>query len=144
MRVHTIKKVPAPIKMNGLRVQRFKVGDYPIRVEVWMAKDNKRAWPKFKELFTEPEDNYDSDGDDGEMSAEAFTCTKKTGHVGIMFRWNPSVEVMVHECFHAVSFVLVACGIDHVDETEEAYAYSMGMLAQNVQHWVASMCKGGK
>lgn len=40
---------------------------------------------------------------------------KVTGH--------RTMALMVHEILHAVSFILRRCGIEHTNDTEEAYTY---------------------
>ena len=51
---------------------------------------------------------------------------------------NSEYATISHEIFHAVSHVLRNVGIEHTPDTEEAYAYIIEYLTQEIFNWLSS------
>jgi hypothetical protein len=50
----------------------------------------------------------------------------------VCYIWANAKRDLVHECFHAVSYVLRSRGIPLNDDTDEAFAYSLGFLVDEI------------
>jgi len=59
-----------------------------------------------------------------------YTCGKEKTEV--CYIWAENKRNLVHECFHAVSYTLRHRGIPLNDDTEEAFAYAIGFLADEI------------
>lgn len=78
-----------------------------------------------------------------ELSEILYTdssCVGRTidmnGYVMVLMKSVPDTSLLfgklVHELFHAVSYTMEEVGIVHSSDTEEAYAYMIGYLAEKV------------
>lgn len=59
-----------------------------------------------------------------------FACGKEKTEV--CYIWAKSKRDLVHECFHAVSYTLRTRGLNLTDDSEEAFAYSLGFLVDEI------------
>jgi hypothetical protein len=50
----------------------------------------------------------------------------------VCYIWASSKRDIVHECFHAISYTLRNRGINLTDDSDEAFAYSIGFLADEI------------
>jgi len=50
----------------------------------------------------------------------------------VCFIWANNKRDIVHECFHAISYTLRHRGIPLNDDTEEAFAYAIGFLTEQI------------
>ena len=50
----------------------------------------------------------------------------------VCYIWAVNKRNLVHECFHAISYVLRNRGIPLNDDTEEAFAYAIGFLVDEI------------
>lgn len=64
--------------------------------------------------------------------ARTVSLYGKGGGVLLMFEHSPSVHTVAHEVFHAVSFVMRRVGIPFTSSTEEAWAYAMDRLVEQI------------
>lgn len=65
---------------------------------------------------------------------------KKTGL--IWFKHDkPSIGVIAHECFHAVSYMLEMSGFKMTIDSDEAYAYGLEFLCEHVDKFLKSKVK---
>lgn len=76
--------------------------------------------------------SYDGDVD---FVGRCFETNAPTVHTVIIMlpNWRRTprgLAILVHELFHAVEYTLRARGIEHTDETSEAYAYFLDSLVR--------------
>lgn len=64
---------------------------------------------------------------------EAKTVSFHSGHTVIVFNVI-NQGLIVHEVFHAISFVMQRIGIPFSDDTKEAYAYLIQYLFQEINN----------
>jgi hypothetical protein len=50
----------------------------------------------------------------------------------VCYIWAADKRSLVHECFHAVSYTLRSRGIKLTDDSDEAFAYSLGFLFDEI------------
>ena len=53
-------------------------------------------------------------------------------NIEVCYIWASSKRDIVHECFHAVSYVLRSRGLKLTDDSDEAFAYAIGFLAEEI------------
>jgi hypothetical protein len=79
----------------------------------------------WKELKCKIEDKKDSVG--GEFNV--FTPHSNTD---VCYIWAKEKRDIVHECFHAISYTLRSRGIKLTDDSDEAFAYALGFLVDEI------------
>ena len=118
----------------------FVVHCHPYSHDILFSFDGKFA-PMARKLrdlkMTEPDiAKFKAEFDGYKLRPNAGkTWQLSTGQqiIQMMVPMNPAqIALLGHEVLHAVSFILRKVGIDHTDETEEAYTY----LHQYVMHQV--------
>lgn len=118
------KKFPLDIYKHGIGVF---FGDFTLLTK----KLNKLG---FKSDFKEEKDL-------SERSA-GITFSLNTDDVIIWLPHKPKtdgeVATLVHEIYHATSFLLRSVGIEHTSDTEEVYAYTMEYIYFNITSWACS------
>mgnify|MGYP001611911806 CR=1 FL=1 len=63
----------------------------------------------------------------------------------VCYIWAFLKRNIIHECMHAISYVLRHRGIPLNDDTEEAYAYSLGFLTEEIfDNWKNSRVKADR
>lgn len=53
-------------------------------------------------------------------------------HTEVCYIWACNKRNLVHECFHAISYVLRSRGIKLTDDSDEAFAYALGFLVDEI------------
>jgi len=54
----------------------------------------------------------------------------------VCYIWANEKRDLVHECFHAISYTLRNRGIKLTDDSDEAFAYSLGFLVDEIfKNW---------
>lgn len=89
---------------------------------------SKKILKRYKLTLNEDEQLFESDG--CSLVLKSDDCN----YHNIIWLSFIDIELLVHECFHAISAVLNAAGIKHTEETEETYAYYVGFLVREIMN----------
>jgi len=70
---------------------------------------------------------------DSSVKGTFETYKKDNIWIGVIWLRNRNLSVLVHECFHAVHWILLDRGLILSDASEEVYAYFLGSLVKELR-----------
>ena len=101
-------------------------------VVVSVGQSNKVLYKELKHKMTKKEfDYYFSDWDDKIVTGR--TLFHDTGFTIIRLKNLDETGLIAHECFHAVCFIFNKIGIPLSKESDEAYAYLLQFLVNQIK-----------
>lgn len=78
--------------------------------------------------------------DKTETKSGGFNVLVHKTKTDVCYIWAVDKKDIVHECFHAISYVLRNRGIPLNDDTEEAFAYAIGFLTEQIFEGIKLRC----
>lgn len=70
--------------------------------------------------------------DKGKSVGGGFNVFTHKSDTDVCYIWAKEKRDIVHECFHAISYTLRSRGIKLTDDSDEAFAYAIGFLAEQI------------
>jgi len=113
--------------MNVFKIIPLDVYGHDIVVSIGQSDDD---------LYEQIQENISRKQFDKHMANQKSTATThklKTGSILIRFKDDiDNAGIVAHEAFHAVVFLFKKIGIDFAYESEEAYAYTLEYLTNQI------------
>lgn len=101
--------------------ESFQVPIYDVVVNVVVTNNLSEAW----KVYEEP------DGEEGDTLA--IVLVNKDGEIVLILKTPVSISTLVHEINHIVCRVLLPKGYQLIEESEEAFCYLSGFIAEKVE-----------
>ena len=88
---------------------------------------------KLEHVLSHVNENYDQkiEAEDGDAEARGLFVPFISGGDGLI--WINNIKSIVHESFHATSYIMSYVGVNHHDCSEEAYAYLLDYIVDQVK-----------
>lgn len=113
--------------MNIFKVIPLEIYGHDIAVSIGQSDDN--LYEQIKENISEKDFKKHMTN----QTAIATTHKLRTGSILIRFKDNiDNTGIVAHEAFHAVVFLFKKIGIEFCYESEEAYAYTLEYLTNQI------------
>lgn len=105
----------------------FRHATYPIMVYIYAGIDDKT----FRKQLKKDTNGRASERFIDEMCGDSFTAIVHSYRTNVVIRFidkKPPLDIIVHECHHALSRIMEAIGNKWSDDGEEAFAYLLQEL----------------
>lgn len=113
--------------MNVFKIIPLDVYGHDIVVSIGQSDDD---------LYKRIEENISKkDFDKYVANQKAIATTHKLRTGGILIRFKDNIDnpgIVAHEAFHAIVFLFKKIGIEYAYESEEAYAYTLEYLTNQI------------
>lgn len=118
---------------KGYRSKRVQLAPFLTPVAIVVADDIGKAYRHFIR-------RYWANGEElpGEPEKDCGLCRMEGGKIAILVHKSVGIDVLVHECVHAVCFCLGRHGITFDGKDNEVLAYPVGYLVGQACHFVRS------